>query len=76
MNGVPPKSVTPIGRGILAIDLKARNKMRSLFKTAYDIANRAKPFTEYEHSLALKQKNGLDLGINYLHRKAGALLPR
>ena len=38
--------------------------------TAYFVASEGEPFTKYPRLCALQEKNGLNMGTNYLNRQA------
>ncbi|XP_062506352.1 zinc finger protein 862-like [Corticium candelabrum] len=63
---------TVIGSGILRLHEGERQRYRCLFRTAYAVAKRCKPFVDYEYICKLQILNGVDLGKNYLHEKAAA----
>ena len=44
--------------------------MRLLFNTAYFIAKRERPYTDFEHLCQLQIKNGLNLGHTYMNDHA------
>ena len=63
---------TTIGSGLLRLHEGERQRYQFLFRTAYAIAKRCKPFRDYEYICELQLLNGVDLGKNYLHEKAAA----
>ena len=52
---------TAIGSGILLLHEGERQRYRCLFRTAYAVAKRCKPFVEYEYICKLQILNGADL---------------
>nr|XP_057918161.1 zinc finger protein 862 [Doryrhamphus excisus] len=45
--------------------LERKEKIMKLFNTAYYVAQKEKPFVEYQHLLDLQKKNGLDIPKHY-----------
>ena len=61
---------TAIGRGILALHEKHRKRLMILFNTAYGLAKKNRPFTDFPTVCSIQEKNGLVLGENYITDKA------
>ena len=61
---------TPIGRGILALHEKHRQRLNMLFNTAYGLAKKSRPFTDFETVCRIQIKNSMELGDNYINNKA------
>ena len=61
---------TPMGRGILAMQAKHVDRLKRLFNTAYGVAKKCRPFTDYTMSCEIQKKNGVDLGTNYFTDKS------
>ena len=68
----PPLNETAIGAGLLRMQAKERDVYRRLFRTAYAVVRRCKPFVDYEYICSLQRKNGIDLGTNYQNDKSAA----
>ena len=60
---------TPIGKALLKVDENQKKRLCFLFNTAYAVAKKGKPFSDFEYICELQIKNGLDLGENYLCAK-------
>lgn len=58
---------TPIGKALQNINKETRKKLTYLFNTAYAVAKKGKPFSDYEYISALQMKNGVDLPKNYIN---------
>lgn len=61
---------SPMGKAVVKMSEKNMDKFKLLFNTAYAVAKKAKPFTEYELMIEIQSKNGLDFGDNYLTSNA------
>ena len=63
---------TAIGRGILALHEKHRKRLMILFNTAYGLAKKNIPFTDFPTVCSIQEKNGLVglLGEIYITDKA------
>ena len=61
---------TPIGKALLKVDENQKKRLCFLFNTAYAVAKKGKPFSDFEYICELQIKNGLDLGENYLNDHA------
>ena len=63
---------TAIGRGILALHEKHRKRLMILFNTAYGLAKKNRPFTDFPTVCSIQEKNGLVglLGEIYITDKA------
>lgn len=63
---------SPMGKSVVKMTEKSMDKFKVLFNSAYAVAKKAKPLTEYELLMEVQSKNGMDLGENYLTSKAAA----
>ena len=61
---------TPLGKALLKVDEHWKKRLRFLFNTAYAIAKKGKPFSDFKYICELQIKNRLDLGENYLNNHA------
>jgi len=61
---------TPLGKALLKVDEHQKKRLRFLFNTAYAVAKKGKPFSDFEYICELQIKNGLNLGENYLNDHA------
>ena len=55
---------------VVKMDNAHVQKMKLLFNTAYYVAKRERPYTDFEHLCQLQVKNGLDLGNTYMNDHA------
>ena len=68
--------ITKIGAGLLSLHSKERQRYQYLFRTAYTVAKKCKPFLDYEYICEVQQANDVDLGKNYLRNKSAALFTK
>ena len=64
-----PTTSTSIGRGILAMNNKNRERLSMLFNTAYGLTKKNRPFTDYQTVCTIQKKNGLDIGDTHITDK-------
>ena len=56
--------------GILALHEKHHQRLNMLFNTAYGLAKKSRPFTDFQTVCRIQIKNGMELGDNYINNKA------
>ena len=49
---------SPMGKAVVKMSEKNMAKFKMLFNTAYALAKKAKPFTEYEFMIEIQSENG------------------
>ena len=64
-----PEQQGPMDVVLSNIDEKAQKRMERIFNTAFHVAKKKKPFSDFPDLLVLQEKNGLDIGDQYRNDK-------
>ena len=63
-------STSSLAKSVKKVDKKNHEINEKLMNTAYYIACEGEPFTKFPRLCALQEKNGLNMGTNYLNRQS------
>ena len=63
-------TTSSLAKSVKKVDEKNYEVYEKMMNTAYFVASEGEPFTKYPRLCALQEKNGLNMGTNYLNRQA------